>query len=202
MGFFSFFPVRVLMSESKCLIFSIFMALKRAFYLLQRRRSDLFGAGVLSDSLGTFRDGVFCQLTRQQKSNSCLDFPTGDCWSFVVVGQTRRFSSDSFENVVHERIHDRHGLAGNTSVGMDLFQDFVDVDSETFLPALLPLLFVTGTDALLSLSGFFDSLSWSLWGHFVTLSIEVESRNEVWAEISQPIYTTGGIPSPHFSSSQ
>ena len=30
-----------------------------------------------------------------------------------------------------ERVHDVHGLLGNADVGVDLFEDFVDVDGET-----------------------------------------------------------------------
>ena len=55
--------------------------------------------------------------------------------------QARRFAGDPFEDVVHERVHDAHGLAGDASVGMHLLQHLVDVDAEAFLSAGLPFLF-------------------------------------------------------------
>ena len=59
----------------------------------------------------------------------------------VVVSQTRRFGSNTLEDVVHKRVHDAHGLAGDASIGVDLFQDLVDVDRVAFLagPSLLLL---------------------------------------------------------------
>lgn len=40
------------------------------------------------------------------------------------------------ENAVHEAVHDRHALAGHSSVGVDLFENLVKVDSETLLPPM------------------------------------------------------------------
>ena len=72
--------------------------------------SSLLGRGVFGDSLGAFRDGVFGQFTRQQKSDSSLDFPGGNGGPLVVVGQAGSFSSDTFKDIVDERVHDAHGL--------------------------------------------------------------------------------------------
>ena len=33
----------------------------------------LGGAGVLGDSLGAFRNGMLCKLTRQDQAHGCLD---------------------------------------------------------------------------------------------------------------------------------
>ena len=41
-------------------------------------KNHLFRAGVLGDCFGTFRDGVFSQLTGQQQTNSSLNFATAD----------------------------------------------------------------------------------------------------------------------------
>ena len=41
-------------------------------------KSNLLGAGVLGDSLGTFRDSVFGQFTREEEPDSSLDLPGGD----------------------------------------------------------------------------------------------------------------------------
>ena len=119
---------------------------------------------------------MFGQLSGEQKSHSSLDFPTGDSASLVVMSKARRFGSDSLKDIVDEGVHDRHGFAGNTSVGVNLLQDFVDVNSEGFLPALLPLLFVTGTDSLLGFTGLLDGFSRCLGRHDAYLSI---SNNEV-----------------------
>ena len=41
----------------------------------------LLGAGVLGDSLGSFRHGVLGQLARQEQSDSSLDLARSDCRS-------------------------------------------------------------------------------------------------------------------------
>lgn len=51
----------------------------------QRR---LLGRRVLGDGLGSFADGVLGQLTGQEKTNSGLDFATGDRRATVVVSET------------------------------------------------------------------------------------------------------------------
>ena len=58
------------------------------------------------------------------------------------MGQTGRLRSDAFEKVVDERVHDAHSLGGDTSVGVDLLQYLVDVDSIGLLA--LPLRFLLG----------------------------------------------------------
>ena len=125
---------------------------------------DLLGAGVLGDSLGTFRDGMFGQFTGEEKPDGGLDLPGGDGGPLVVVGQAGSFSSDTFEDIVDERVHDAHGFGGDTSVGMDLLQHLVDVDSVRFLPFLGTLLVTLG-DVLLSLAGFLGCFSRGLGRH-------------------------------------
>ncbi|GFY58410.1 histone H2B [Trichonephila inaurata madagascariensis] len=110
-------------------------------------------AGVFGHGLGSFGNCVLCEFTGKQKSDGRLNFPTGDGAPLVVVSQTGRFGGDALENIVDEGIHDGHGFAGNSSVGVDLFQDFVDVNGERFLPALLPL-FLSPAERLLGLSAF------------------------------------------------
>ena len=103
------------------------MVLKRTVFH-DSQVKNLLGAGVFGDGLGTFRDGMFGQFTRQQKPDSGLDFPGGDGRSLVVVSKTGSFSSDTFKDIVDKRVHDAHGLGGDTSVGVDLFQHLVDVN--------------------------------------------------------------------------
>ena len=121
------------------------MALKRA--VGYEPSINLLGAGVLSDGFGTLTDGVLGELTGQQESDSGLDLPAGDGGSLVVLGEARSFTGDALENVVDKAVHDAHGLAGDTGVGVDLLQNLVDVDSVAFLP-LPPAFLVSGAGGL------------------------------------------------------
>ena len=114
--------------------------------------SNLFGGGVFGDGLGALRDGVLGQFTGEEEPDGGLDLPRGDGGPLVVVSQTAGLSGDSLEDVVHERVHDGHGLGGDTGVGVHLLEDFVDVDGVGFFPFPLPLL-VAGANGL-SLAGF------------------------------------------------
>ena len=80
------------------------------------------------------------QLSWKEKSDSGLDLSGGDGGPLVVVSQSGSLCSDSLEDIVDEAVHDAHGLAGDTSVGVHLFQDFVDVDGVGFPPPPLSLL--------------------------------------------------------------
>ena len=107
---------------------------------------------------------MFGQFTGQQKPDGSLDLPGGDGGSLVVVSKTGSFSSDTFEDIVDEGVHDAHGLGGDTSVGVNLLQHLVDVDSVGFFPFLGPLLVVLG-DVLGGLAGLLGSLSGGFGGH-------------------------------------
>ena len=131
---------------------------------LEAQSKDLLGAGVLGDGLGAFRDGVLGQFTGQQKPDGSLDLPGGDGGPLVVMGQTGSLSSDTFEDIVDEGVHDAHGLGGDTSVGVNLLQHLVDVDGVGFFPFLGPLLVVLG-DVLGGLAGLLGSLSGGFGGH-------------------------------------
>lgn len=91
------------------------------------------------------------QFTGEEETDSCLDLPTGDGGPLVVVGKTGSLGSDSLKDVVDKAVHDGHGLAGHTSVGVDLFQHLVDVDAVGFPP--LPPPFLVGVTAGLCLAG-------------------------------------------------
>ena len=80
------------------------------------------------------------------------------------MSESGGFSSDPFKDIVDKAVHDRHGFAGNTSVGMDLLQDLVDVNSITLLPPLLLLLISFG-DIFLGLTGLLCSLSCGFGSH-------------------------------------
>ena len=52
-------------------------------------RSCLLGAGVLGYSLGSLRDGVFGQLSGQDQTDGCLDFPAGNGGKARAKGKSR-----------------------------------------------------------------------------------------------------------------
>ena len=100
-------------------------------------KSSLLAAGVLGHSLGALADCVLGKFTGQVQPHGSLDLSAGDGVLPVVVGQTRGLCSDPLEDVVHEGVHDAHGLAGDASVGVHLLQDLVDVDGVALLSGLL-----------------------------------------------------------------
>ena len=124
----------------------------------------LLGAGVLGDSLGALRHGVLGQLSGEEETDSGLDLPGGDGGATVVVGETAGLSSDTLEDVVHEGVHDGHGFAGDTSVGVDLLQHLVDVDRVGFPPPPA-LLLVSGTLGLSLGGGLLGSLGCGFGWH-------------------------------------
>ena len=105
------------------------------------------------------------QFTRQEEADSSLDLPGGDGGPLVVVSKAGSFGGDALENVVHEGVHDRHSLGGDTSVGVDLLEDLVDVDGVGLLPLVLLLLLVALGDGLGGLAGLLGSFSRDLGRH-------------------------------------
>ena len=126
--------------------------------------NTLLGGSVLCHGFGALRHGVLGQFTGEEKSDSGLDLPRGDGRALVVVRKTAGLSGDTLEDVVDEAVHDGHGLARDTGVGVDLLEDLVDVDAVGFLPLLLLFLVSLG-DVLLGLAGLLGSLSGGFGGH-------------------------------------
>ena len=81
------------------------------------------------------------------------------------MGQTGSFSSNTLKDIIDERVHDAHGLGGDTSVGVDLLEDLVDVDGVGLLPLVLLLLLVALGDGLGGLAGLLGSFSRDLGRH-------------------------------------
>ena len=103
------------------------------------------------------------QLTGEKQTHSGLDFPGGDGATLVVVGQTASLGGDALEDVVHERVHDRHSLAGDAGVRVHLLQHFVDVDGVRLPPPPFALL-VSGALGFSLGGGLFGSLGcWFGW---------------------------------------
>ena len=139
----------------------------------QQIANNLLGAGVLGDGLGTFRDGVFGQFSGEEEPDGGLDFPGGDGGPLVVVGQFGSLGSDTLEEIVDERVHDAHGLGGDTGIGVHLLQHLVDVDGIRFLT--LGLAFLSASNnGLGGLAGFLGSFSRGLGGHVDSLVVTVE----------------------------
>ena len=133
--------------------------------LLQRTVAinHLLGGGVLGHSLGALGHGVLGQLTGEEQTDGGLDLPRGNGGPLVVVSQTAGLGGDALEDVVHERVHDGHRHATDTTVGVDLLQDLVDVECRIvyaagFLPSAL-LLIITLGDRLLGFSVLLARLS-------------------------------------------
>ena len=59
-------------------------------------------AGVLGDTLGTFRDGVLAQFTGEDQSGGSLDLSGRNGGSLVVSSQLGSFRSKTFEDILDE----------------------------------------------------------------------------------------------------
>ena len=130
---------------------------------------SLLGAGVLGHRFGSLGDGVLRQLSGQEETDSGLDLSGGDGGPPVVVSQTAGFGSNPLEDVVHEAVHDGHGLRRDAGVGMDLLEHLVDVDGIALPPPPLPLL-VSSTDGLGLGGGLLRSFRRWLGWHFADLA--------------------------------
>ena len=117
---------------------------------------------------------MLSQFTGEEQTDCGLDLPAGDGGATVVVCQTRCLGGDTLEDVVHEGVHDGHGLGGDTSVGVHLLQHFVDVDGVRLPPPPFALL-VSGTLGLCLRGGLLGSLGcWFRWHVYA-----VKSRRRV-----------------------
>ncbi len=85
---------------------------------------------VFSDGFSSFRNSVSGEFSGEDELDSWLDLTGRECSSFVESNELWTFSGDSVESVVDERVHDVHGLFGDSDVGVDLLKDFVDIDRE------------------------------------------------------------------------
>ena len=105
------------------------------------------------------------KLSREEEPHRSLDLTGGDGGPLVVVSKTGSLSSNSLKEIIDKRVHDAHGLGGDTSVGVDLLEDLVDVDSVGLLPLVLLLLLVALGDGLGGLAGLLGSFSRNLGRH-------------------------------------
>ena len=97
---------------------------------------------VLGNSLGTLRNSVLGQLSREEETDSGLNLARSDGGLLVVTGKTARLGGNTLEDILDEGVHDLHSLLGDTSVGVNLLQHTVDVGGVGGIVALLPPLLV------------------------------------------------------------
>ena len=71
---------------------------------------------------------MLSQLTGKDQTDCGLNFSGRDGGTFVVMGKFGCLTGDTFENIIDEAVHDAHSLAGNSSVGVNLLENFVNVD--------------------------------------------------------------------------
>merc|ERR1711990_626809 len=102
-----------------------------------KKSSKCSGRGVLGDGLGAFGDGVLGELTGEEEADSSLHLSAGESVLLVVADEAGGLTGNLLEDVVDERVHDGHGLLGDTELGVDLLENSVDVDGEGLTTALL-----------------------------------------------------------------
>ena len=66
----------------------IWWLLKKPFLCYVNRDDSLLAAGVLCDCFSSLANSMFCEFTRQQETNSSLDFPRCDGRFLVVMSQS------------------------------------------------------------------------------------------------------------------
>ena len=105
--------------------------------------ATLLAAGVLGDRFCSLAHRMFSQFSGKKQANSRLDFTGGDSGFLIVVSETRSFASNSLKDVIHERVHDTHRFAWDTSVWMDLLHHFIDVNCVAFFSFARSFLFAS-----------------------------------------------------------
>ena len=90
--------------------------------------TDLLGALVLGDGLGSFGDGVLGELTREDEAHRGLNLAGGHGFLLVVLDEHASLVGDTSEGVRDEGVEDGHRPLGDAGVRVDLLEDAVDVD--------------------------------------------------------------------------
>ena len=106
------------------------------------------GRGEFGDGFGSFGDGVLREFSGEEEFDGGLDLLGREGSSVVVSDEFGGLDGDSLEDVVHEGVHDVHGLLGDADIIVDLLEDLVDVQGEG-----LASLSSSGLDGLSALGG-------------------------------------------------
>lgn len=77
------------------------------------------------------------EFSREEQPDGGLDLPGAEGPLLVVADESGGLEGDALEDVVDERVHDRHAALGNAGLRVHLLQHSVDVDAEGFRPLLL-----------------------------------------------------------------
>ena len=124
------------------------------------------------------------QFSREQKSDRGLDFARRDRSPLVLMSKSRRFASDSLEDVVDKGVHDAHCSAWNSNIGMHLLQNSVDETTITFLSRSLSLHHLRSSLAtfasFLRRTFLCRALSWALHRRWLTTSTHFDSVSFTW----------------------
>jgi hypothetical protein len=67
---------------------------------------------------------VLGKFTGEDEADGGLDFTGRDSGLLGVGSKSRGLAGNALEDVVDERVEDGHGLVGDTSVRVDLLQDY------------------------------------------------------------------------------
>ena len=121
--------------------------------------SERLRARELGDGLGALGHGVLGELAREHEADGRLDLAGRERRLLGEAAQLGGLEGDALEDVVDERVHDRHALLGDARVRVHLLEHAVDV-RRVRLRARLLLLGAAGL-----LGGFRRFLGGSL-GHF------------------------------------
>jgi len=87
----------------------------------------LGGGSELGHSLGALRHGVLGKLAREHEAHRGLDLAGRKGRLLRVSRQLAGLASKALEDVVDERVHDRHALLRDASVRVHLLEHLVDV---------------------------------------------------------------------------
>ena len=93
--------------------------------------SELLAARVLGHSFSPLRDGVLGEFPGQEQPDGGLNLAGGDGGPLVVIGQSARFGSNPLEQIVHEGVHDAHGLGRDASIRVNLLQHLSNKGNQT-----------------------------------------------------------------------
>ena len=103
------------------------------------KSEHLLRASVLGHSFGSFAHGMLREFSWQQKTNGSLHFARRNGPLLIVMRQSWRFASNSFEDIIDEGVHDAHRSTGDTNIWMNLLQNSIDETSITLLSCSLSL---------------------------------------------------------------
>ena len=88
------------------------------------------------------------EFSGKEETDSGLHLSAGESLLLVIADEAGSFTGDLLEDVVNERVHDGHGFLGDTSFGVNLLQDTVDIDGESLDATLVVSLLDNGGGSL------------------------------------------------------